>query len=181
MSEEENLKSEGDELAKITVESRMAADQLRKIYQLVRVRPLLKTMPLEYVQVHVQRQMVRVRGHAGFKRVLELLGKYKTNRETLERVLMYALMLYDYHRNKPVLDLVEVAEPIIQAIIKRHSAQFNGMNIKLRGNLAVVTVRVRRFYGSRPALANEIQRALKEKRAFSDLNVKVWIESGQRR
>lgn len=155
----------------------MAADQLRKIYELIRVRPLLKTRPLEYVQAHVQRQMVRVRGRAGFKKVLELLDKYGSNREALEKVLMYAVMLYDYYKKKPFLDLMEIAEPIVQGVIRRRGAVYRDMRIKLRGSFAEVVVRTRGFHGNPRPIAIEIQRALKAKSEFSNLNLKVWIES----
>jgi hypothetical protein len=176
MLDEKNLKFEGDELARICVESGMGVDQLRKIYQLVRVRPLLDVKSLEYVQVYVQRQMTRVRGRAGFKKVLELIDKYGSVRKELEKILMFALMLYGFHREKPVLDLLEVAEPVIREVIERHGAEYRETKIKLRGNLAVVAVKTWSFRSNRGVAANEIRHALKSKSEFSNLDVKVWIE-----
>jgi len=40
MSEEKSLKMEGENLAKIAVDSRMGAKQLQTLYRLVKTRPL---------------------------------------------------------------------------------------------------------------------------------------------
>jgi len=75
MSEEKSLKMEGENLAKIAVDSRMGAKQLQTLYRLA------KTKPLAYVEAYVQRQIARalaggVRGYEGFVKALELLRKY---------------------------------------------------------------------------------------------------------
>ena len=172
MSEEKSLKLEGEELARVAVSSRMGAKQLQTIYRLV------KTRPLAFVEAFVQRQIGReVRGFAGFVKALEILKKYGGNRGALEKVLMYAVMLYDYCEKEPVLKLKAVGEPIIKQVVEGRGVEFEGATMRLHGRNVEINVRVRRFYGNPKALAMEIEKALKAKEEFSNLNLRIWIES----
>ena len=171
MSEERSLKLEGEDLAKTAVDSGMGVKQLQTIYRLV------KSKPLVFVEAFVQRQIGReVRGFAGFVKVLELLRKYGGNRGAFEKVLMYAVMLYDYYEKEPTMKLKTTGEPIIKRIIEERGSVFDGVMMKLYGRNLDVNVRVKRFYENPKALAMEIERALKNKGEFSNLNLRVWIE-----
>jgi len=172
MSEEKNLKMEGEELARIAVNSGMSAKQLQTIYRLA------KTRPLPYVQAFVKRQIGRdVKGFAGFMKVLELLEKYENSEGSFGKVLMYAVMLYDYCEKEPTISLKLVGEPVIREIIERRGASYDGVSMRFQGNLLEINVKTRRFYGNRKSLAMEIEKALKAKEEFSNLNLRVWIES----
>ncbi|MGB9672029.1 MAG: hypothetical protein ACPLZY_02660 [Candidatus Norongarragalinales archaeon] len=172
MSEEKKLKTEGEELAKIAVDSGMGAKQLQTIHRLV------KTRPLPYVEAYVQRQIGReVRGLAGFTKVLELLKKYESNKMTFEKVLTYAVMLYDYCEKEPTMALKVAGDPVIRRVVEARGFLFDGAKLKLYGRNLDVNVRVKMFYGNPKALATDIEKALKSKDEFASLNLKVWIES----
>jgi len=172
MLEEKSLKLEGEELARVAVSSGMGAKQLQTIYRLV------KTRPLAFVEAFVKRQIGReVKGFAGFVRVLEILEKYEGNRGALEKVLMYAVMLYDYCEKEPTLKLKAAGESVIKHVVEQHGFKFDGASMKMHGRNVEVNVKVRRFYGNPKALAIEIEKALKAKEEFSNLNLKIWIES----
>lgn len=172
MSEEKNLKLEGEELARVAVSSGMGAKQLQTIYRLV------KSRPLAYVEAYLQRQIGReLRGYNGFLKTLELLRKYETNKGAFQKVLMYAVMLYEYCQKEPTMKFKTTSLPVIEEAVRSRGAIFDGVTMDLyRKNLSI-NVRVRRFYGSRRDLAMEIERVLKSKEEFSDLDLKVWIES----
>jgi hypothetical protein len=133
---------------------------------------------MAYVEAFVQRQIGReVRGYSAFSMILELLSKYREDRSSFERILMYAVMLYDYFENLPVMKLRGSVEPIIKGVVERKGFEFERLKIGLRGNAVEFRVKIRRFYGNPKALALEIERALRNKVAeLSNLNVRVWIE-----
>ncbi|MCS7096805.1 MAG: hypothetical protein RMJ15_06835 [Nitrososphaerota archaeon] len=172
MIEEKSLKLEGEELAKIAVDSGMGAKQLRTI------RKLVKTRPLAYVEAFVQMQIGRgVSGRAGFIKVLELIRKYEDGKVFLEKVLTYAVMLYDYYEKEPTRRLESIGEPIVKRIVEGHGFVFNKATMRLQGRILEINVKVDRFHGNPKALAMEIEKALRGKEEFSNLNMKVWIES----
>lgn len=172
MTEEKELKVEGEQLARIAVESEMGSKQLQTIYRLV------KTKPMAYVQAYIQRQIGRgVRGLSAFMKVLELSKKYEEQRLVFEKVLMYAIMLYDYVEAEPTVKLSAASEGIVRDIVNRHGATFEGLQIKLFGNTAEIRVKTERFHGNPKALAMEIERALNEKvPGFRNVRLKTWIE-----
>ncbi|MEM2092136.1 MAG: hypothetical protein QXR59_02485 [Candidatus Bathyarchaeia archaeon] len=173
MSEEKerNLKLDGEDLAKIAVNSGMGAKQLQTVYKLVRTRPL------PFVEAYIQRQIGReVRGLNGFLKMLELYQKYANDRVSLERVLLYANMLYDYFEKQPTLKLKAACEQSIKNIVEGHGLTYDGVSMNLRGKDLEVKVKVRGLHGPPKPLAMEIERALKGKSDFASLNLKVWIE-----
>jgi len=172
MTEEKNLKTEGENLAKIAVDSGMGAKQLQTLYRLA------KTRPLAYVEAYVQRQIGRgVRGREGFVKALELLRKYEDRKPQLEKVLMYAAMLYDYYEREPYMRLEGAANPIVKRVVEGYGCIFDGLSFDFDGRTLTLTVNVRRFHGNPKALASEIEKSLKSIEEFSNLNLKVWIES----
>lgn len=172
MSEEKNLKIEGESLAKIAVDSGMGAKQLQTLYRLT------KTRPLAFVEAFVKRQIGRgVRGFDGFARMLELLKKYDDKKPNLERVLMYAIMLYDYCEKEPTMKLKSAAEPIIRRVVEQRGFIYTGADTSLQGKNLVLNVSLQRFHGNPKELASEIERALRAKEEFSSLSLRVWIES----
>jgi len=172
MTEEKNLKTEGENLAKIAVDSGMGAKQLQTLYHLA------KTRPLAYVEAYVQRQIGRgVRGREGFVKALELLRKYEDRKPQLEKVLMYAAMLYDYYEREPYMRLEGAANPIVKRVVEGYGCIFDGLNFDFDGRTLTLTVHVRRFHGNPKALASEIEKSLKSIEEFSNLSLKVWIES----
>ncbi|MEM1539687.1 MAG: hypothetical protein QXW82_07835 [Candidatus Bathyarchaeia archaeon] len=172
MAEEKELKEEGEQLARIAVESGMSSNQLQTIYRLV------KTKPIAYVQAYIQRQIGRgVGGLSAFMKVLELSKKYEEDRAVFEKVLMYALMLYDYVKAEPTMKLSVASEGIVRNIVNWHGAAFEGLQIKLFGNSAEVRVKTGKFRGNPKVLAMEIEKALNEKiPEFRNMRLKVWIE-----
>jgi len=172
MSEEKILKTEGEELAKVAVDSQMGSKQLQTLYRLV------KTRPLAFVEAYVKRQIGRVvRGYNGFVKMLELLEKYEGDKASLEKVLMYAVMLYDYCEKEPTMKLRSVADPIVKRVVERQGCNYNGVDMDFQGRNLNVNVYVHGFHGNPKALALEIEKALKAKEEFSSLNLRVWIES----
>ena len=80
---EEALKELVEELAKVAVDSEMSASQLQMIYRLV------KTKPLAFVEAHLKRQLSRVDlGKAGFKKALDILGDYRADKTSLEKIII---------------------------------------------------------------------------------------------
>jgi hypothetical protein len=183
MFEEKDLKMEGENLAKIAVDSKMGAKQLHTLYRLVKIKPLaFKTKPLVFVEAYVQRQMSRalngkIQGYDGFAKTLELLKKYQDKRPELERILEYAVLLYDYCEKEPVIKLRSVVNPVVKRVMERHGCFFEGMDLSLKANTLTVTVRARRFHENPRILASEIENSLKAREEFSSLNVRVWIKS----
>jgi hypothetical protein len=172
MSEEKSLKMEGENLAKIAVDSRMGAKQLQMLYRLA------KTRPMAFVEAFVQRQIGRgVRGYEGFVKALELLRKYEDRKPQLEKVLMYAVMLYDYYEREPYMKLESAANPIVKRTVEGCGCIFDGLDMDFDGRTLTLTVHVRRFHGNPKALASDIEKSLKNREEFSSLNLRVWIES----
>ncbi len=172
MAEEKELKMEGEQLAKVAVECGMGSKQLQTIYRLV------KTKPMAYVEAYVQRQIGRgVRGLSAFMKVLELSKKYEEQRTAFEKVLMYAIMLYDYVEAEPTIKLSAASERIVRDILIKQGATFEGLQIKIFGNTAEIMVKTGRFHGNPKALAMEIEKALNEKvPEFRNFRLKIWIE-----
>lgn len=168
---ERRLKLEGEELAKITVDSGMGAKQLQTIYRLV------KTRPLSFVEAYIKRQIGReVRGLNGFLKMLELCQKYINDKASLERVLMYANMLYDYFEKQPTLKLKAAGEESIKSVVEGHGLTYEGTSMDLRGRELEVRVKVKGLHGPPKPLAMEIERVLKSKNVFANLNLRIWIE-----
>lgn len=178
MEKEKSLFAKGEDLAKTIVHSRMALDQLRKIYQMVRVRPLFKPQPLEFVRAHIRRQITRVSGRAGFKRILELIDEYEDDRESLERILAYSILLYEFYRNEYVLNLIEEAEPLIREVLRKHNLNLYDIWPKhIRGNfveVVVITDKHPRYMGK---VIMEIRDAFRKTGKSFRFNLKIRIES----
>jgi hypothetical protein len=168
---ERKLKSEGEELAKIAVESGMGAKQLQTVYRLV------KTRSLPFVEAYIKRQIGRgVRGLNGFLKALELCEKYSGDKASLERILLYANMLYDYFEKQPMLKLRASGEQSIKTIVEGHGLTYDGVSMNLRGRDLEVRVKVKDLHVPPKPLAMEIERVLKGKSEFANLNLRVWID-----
>jgi hypothetical protein len=172
MTEEKELKKEGEELAKLAVESGMGSKQLQIIYKLVKIR----SMP--FVQAFIQKQIGRgVSGVTAFAKVLELSEKYEDRKVDLEKILMYAVMLYDYFEAAPTMKLRIASEGIVRNVVTSQGFVFEGLEIESAGNRVDIRVNIRGFHGNRKALAMEIEKALKSKvEGFRDIFLRVWIE-----
>lgn len=172
------LYAEGDELAKIAVHSKMAIDQLRTIYQMVKVKPLVPMLPLTLVRAHIKRQIVRVSGRAAFRKILELIDKYRNDRKALEEILAYSLYLYDFHRQEKVINMIESTMPIIRRLLEKHRLKLYDIWIRrARGNVAEIEVIVDRDRVDKRRIASEIRDAIMKKSGIYDLSLKIWIES----
>lgn len=188
MSEEKErkLKLEGEDLARIAVDARMGSKQLQIVYNLVKTKPLpFRTKTLTFVETYVQRQIGRalsrrVEGYAGFVKTLELLRKYWSDREALEKILMYAVMMHDYVEKEPIMKLMVAGEPVIRRVVERWGSTFVDMDLRLHGKNLDVNVYVDRYRNPKD-LATDIERALKSREEFSNLNLKVWIKLSERR
>ena len=167
---ERKLKLEGEELAKIAVESGMGAKQLQTIYRLV------KTRPLPFVEAYIERQIGRdVRGLNGFLKALDLCKRYSGDKASLERVLLYANMLYDYFEKQPVIRLKAAGEQPIRSVVEGRGLTYDGVSMNLHGRNLEVKVKVRDLRVPPKPLATEIEQALKGKSEFAGLNLRVWI------
>ncbi|MEM0111347.1 MAG: hypothetical protein QXP86_03410 [Nitrososphaerota archaeon] len=168
---ERELKLEGEGLAKIAVDSGMGAKQLQTLYKLVR------TNPLPFVEAYIKRQIGReVRGLNGFLKILDLCQKYANDRVSLERVLLYANMLYDYFEKEPTLKLKAACEKTIKNIVERHGLTYGGVSMNLYGKDLEMKIRVKGLHGPPKPLAMEIEHALKGIGELANLNLKIWIE-----
>jgi hypothetical protein len=172
MVEERSLKREGEDLAKVAVESGLGSKQLQMIYRMSRSKSMA------FVEAFVQRQIGReIRGYSAFSMVLDLLAKYREDKSSFVKVLMYAVMLYDYFENEPTMKMRGLAEPIVKGVVEKRGLEFNRLKIGLRGNFVEFRVKLKRFFGNPKALALEIEKALRSKVAeLSNMNVRVWIE-----
>jgi len=168
---EEALKSLGEELARVAVDSGMSVKQLQTIYRLI------KTKPLVFVEAHLKRQLSRVDlGKAGFRKALDIISDYRADRTSLEKIMMYAAMLYDYIRRKPEIDLEVTAEPIVKRILRQHGWDYRGLKIELSGGTCRIEVKTARFRGSPGQLARKIKLELSRNERFSKLNLNVRIK-----
>ena len=168
---EEALKELGEELAKAAVDSEMSAKQLQTIYQLV------KTKPLAFVEAHLKRQLSRVDlGKAGFRKALDILMDYRADKTSLEKIMMYAAMLYDYVRRKSEIDLEVAAEPIVKRILSQRGWGYRGLKIDLSGGICRIEVKTAHFRGHPGQLAREIKLGLSRDKRFSGLNLNVRIK-----
>jgi len=172
MTEEKELKKEGEELAKLAVESGMGSKQLQVIHKLV------KTRSMPFVQAFIQKQIGRgVRGLSAFAKILQLSQEYEDNKGVFEKILMYAVMLYDYFEAAPTMKLRIASEGIVKDVVASQGFVFEGLEIESAGNRVDIRVNIRGFHGNRKALAMEIEKALKSKvEGFRDIFLRVWIE-----
>lgn len=177
MIEEKSLKKEGEDLAKVAVDSGMGSKQLKTIYRLI------KTKPMAFVEAFVQRQIGReIQGYNAFLMLLDLLRKYTEEKGLLEKVLMYANMLYSYYEHEATMKLKTSAEVVIKRTVERHGLRYDGLEIEARGNSVEFRVGVQSFHGNPRTLAMKIERALKERvSVLSKMRLRIWIESTQRR
>jgi len=173
MVEEKSLKKEGEDLAKVAVESGMGSKQLQTIFRLT------KSKPMAFVEAFLQRQIGRrIRGYDAFLMLLDISKKYAEEKELFEKVLMYASMLYVYYENEATMKLKSSAEVVIQKIVERLGFRYDGLQIEASGNFVEFRVGLKRFHGNPKTLAMEIERALKEKVfALSGMRLRIWIES----
>jgi len=171
LAEEKNLKKEGEELAKIAVENGLGSKQLALLYRLAKIKPL------PYVEAFVEKQMGRrVRGYIPFGRhVLELLEKYGERKASLQRIIMYANMLYDYYESLPHIGVQDAIEPIIKGITERYG--YDGIELSPRRDYTELRVRLTDFRGNPKILASQIMEKIGENvPEASKLNLRVWIE-----
>ncbi len=175
LTEEKDLKKEGEELAKIAVESGLGAKQLATLYR----QTMTKSMP--FVEAFVKRQIGRrVQGFPGpfGNRMLELMEKYE--KALLERVLMYTNMLYPYYETQPIMAFKEAVEPVVKAMTEGFG--FEGVQVSPAGRTTELWVKLARFYGNPGVLASKISEEIRRRvPQASRLNFRVWIEQPERR
>lgn len=165
------MKEKGETLAKIAVEGGVGSKQLTTIYKLA------KTRPVPFIEAFIKRQMGRdVEGFDSFgPPVLELLGECADDKASLQKVLMYANMLYPYAEKQATMGIKEEIEPIVKQIVEGFG--YRGVEISERRGLSELRVKLARFRGNPATLASEIARELREKvPGVSKLRFRVWIE-----
>jgi len=172
MTEEKELKKEGEELAKLAVESGMGIKQLRTIYKLVR------TKPIAFVQAFIQNQIGRgVLGLAAFIKTLELSQKYENDKGAFEKILMCAVMLYAYFKVAPTMNFRMACEGVVKDVVNRQGFVFEDLEIRSAGKRIDMQVKTKHFHGNPKALAMEIEKALKSKvPELGDVFLRIWIE-----
>jgi len=171
MRREKDLKEKGEELAKIAVEWGLGYKQLKTLYKLA------KTKPVPFIEVFIKRQMGRnVDGFNSFGQpMLELLSEYADDKSSLQKILMYANMLYQYIERQATMGMKEEIEPIVKQIVEEFG--YHGLEIsESRGQLEF-RVKLARFRGNPAMLASDIEREIREKvPRISKLRFRVWIE-----
>jgi hypothetical protein len=171
MLSEREIKEKGEELAKIAIKDRLGSKQLTTIYRLA------KTRPMAFVQAFIQRQIGR--GVIGYSSVgpwlLKLIENLGEERMLIERILMYSVMLYDYHERLPLLKLEESIEPVVREVVERYG--FKGLEVKSERGTLVLAVKLESFREDPKILASEIQDRIRRKiPEAAKQSFRVWIE-----
>jgi len=176
MLSEKELKDKGEEIAQAAIDVGVAFNQLKMLYKLA------KTKPVPFLEAFVKRQMARnVVGFDSFGPViLELLEECTENKMTIQKILIYANMLYQYIERKDIMELKQEIEPVIRRIVERFG--YRGVKI-LERNRGDVEFRVNlmAFHGNPARLASGISCELKKIPAVSKLRFYVWIEKTEKR
>lgn len=173
MTEEKNLKKEGEDLAKIAVESKLGSKQLRTIYTLT------KTKPLPFVEAFIQHQLSRVQGTKALEKALELLKSHGEDKAALERVFMYANMLYPYYEREAAMKYKIVAEEAARRICDQQGCKYVGLDVYTEKDRTEVSVRVSGYRGDPKLLASSIGREIVHR--DPKFLGRVWIEQVDRR
>ncbi|MEM3366224.1 MAG: hypothetical protein QXM93_07370 [Candidatus Methanomethyliaceae archaeon] len=176
MSEEKELKKEGENLARLAVERGLAAKQLQMIYKVIR------TKPLPFAEAFVQRQLSRalegtMQGAEVLEKILEMLKRYENDKLVIERIIMYAVMLYPYYERAPLLKMMRYAEPVVREILKRNGLSLDRVEPQLHGNTVILNVHIPNFRDNPKILAGEIERGLRSEENLSGVSLRVWIKS----
>jgi hypothetical protein len=173
LSEEKDLKREGEELAKVAVESKLGAKQLRSIYVLA------KTKPLPFVEAFIQRQLARVSGGKALEMILDLMKKHEDNKTDFLKDLMYANMLYDFYEKKSAMEYRAVAEESASKACQQHNCKYVGLDISTERGLVAITIRVSGYRNDPKVLASAIwQQMIQRDPKFHG---RIWIEQIDRR
>ena len=173
LSEEKELKKQGEELAKIAVESRLGAKQLRTIYTLI------KTKPLAFVEAFIQHQLSRVSGTKALEAALELLRKYEGDKGSFQKIVMYANMLYDYYERQVAMKYNPLVEEIAKKICEQQRCKFLGLELSTERDRIEIMVKVSDYRGDPKSLAYSIgQQILHRDPKFPG---RIWIEKMDRR
>lgn len=172
MSEEKELEKEGEELAKVAVESNLGAKQLRTIYTLT------KTRPLPMVEAFIKHQIARVSGTKALEMTLELLKKYD-DKASFSKVLMYANMLHDYYERQAAMMYRTVAEECAKRICEQRGCKYLGVDLFMERGRLEVRVRVSDYRGDPGFLASSIGQEISHR--DPKFQGKIWIEPVDRR
>jgi len=188
---EKELKAEGEKLAETAVRDGLGAKQLGLLYRLA------KTKPMPFVEAFVQKQIGR--GVRGFipdfgPTVLELLRRYEEDKASLQKVLMYANMLYDYCERRqgpprgrvtpsvyvPTGGVAAVSPSVrvaVEAAARGVVGQgYEGLQVSEMRGTTVFTVRAR-YRGNPRELASQVFERIRETvPEASRLRFRVWIE-----
>jgi len=170
MMNEKDLKEKGEELAKIAVEGGLGSKQLKTMYKLA------KRKPVPFIEVFVKSKIGRnVVGFDSFgPAMLELLSECADDKPSLQKILMYANMLYQYIERQATMGLKEEIEPVVKQLVEGFG--YRCVEILENGGTEF-RVKLARFRGNPAMLASEITRELREKvPAVSKLRFRVWIE-----
>lgn len=173
MTEERELKKEGEELAKTAVESELGAKQLRTIYTLTR------TKPLPMVEAFVQRQLSRVSGTKAFETILNLLKERADDKAAFVKVLMYANMLYPYYERQDAMKYSIVAAESAKRICDQQGCKYVGLEVSTERDRTEIRVKVSGYRGDPKFLASSIGREIVHRDPKFPGN--IWIEQIDRR
>lgn len=173
MIEEKEIKKEGEELAKLAVESKLGTKQLRTIYTLT------KTRPLPMVEAFIQQQLSRVSGTEALELALDLLKKHGEDKATFSKVLMYANMLYPYYERQSTMKYRVVAEDSAKKICERQGCKYSGLDVSIERNRVVIRVKVSGLRRDPKFLASDIEQEIVQREP--NFPGRVWIEQIDRR
>jgi hypothetical protein len=139
----------------------------------------LRTRPIPFVEAYVERQIGR--GVKGFGSVgpplLTLLTTY--DKGSLQKILLYANMLYPYVKKCLERAFIEETEkrlePVISSITSNYG--FEGIKLEKKKDETICYVRLKRPPGDLGRLASDIRREIRSR--FPDLirlRLRIWIE-----
>jgi hypothetical protein len=168
------LKEEGEALAKLALEEEVKKGQLRSLYTRAMSRPLAD------IEAYIKYQTTRVYGFKFGEELLRILQRYAQTPENFREVLRYAIMLYEYLKNKPFVDLKPRIEKVIEKSCSRYGFKGVRISVDREGNPKVEVI-LPHFHGSKPDFANELRRQiLREVPNISKYEFLVWIKNERR-
>jgi len=172
--EEKEIKKMGEELAKVAVESRLGAKQLRTIHTLT------KTKPLPLVEAHIQHQLGRgLSGADALKMSLDCLRKLVEDKATFQKVLMYANMLYPYYERQAAMNYAVAAEEGARRACERQGCRYMGLDVSSERDRIVIKVKVSGLRRDPKFLASDIEREIIQ--SDPKFPGRVWIDQVDRR
>lgn len=177
---EEDYYSIGEGLAKTAVENGVGSNQLQDLYRFA------KTKPLPFMEAHVNRQTARaIKSRGGSPRgfdvfgpeFLDVIDKFRRDKQSLRKVLFYANMLYDYEdvKSKRVGEgWTEKIGAIVNEVCNDYGIR--GLTLtKERGGM-LCNLKLSRFRGNPKRLADTLTAKVESEYPELEGSIRFWID-----